>query len=170
MDWMTDERISAKNDYNLMGTIEGMRASFKNGEYEGLDDIAARQSALYRLEKEAGKRGLIEKGKWHGTNIRGAAYFSYNAKSASADIHPPQFEAVVKRLEELSRTLDGNGQPIVKFVFTRYKHDNPVVAYHWTSEWADNKFDRELVELGGSLGRGIWDPWKDSYTFDEYVR
>lgn len=115
-----------------------------------------------------------ERGKWHGTNIRGAMAFSYDRETASPDLHPVQFDQVVARLTELSQQRDGNGWPIVKFVFTRFDHTSPVVAYQWTSEWADHKFDSELVALGSSLGRGMWKVFGSDpvakYDFDRYVR
>lgn len=111
----------------------------------------------------------MSKGRWHGSNIRGDMYFGYGGAGAS-DLHWHQINLVAHRLEELLDMRDGNGRAPVQLVFTRLDHVNPVIAYRWTSEWADQRYDHELVSLGGSLGRGMWTPWEDKFTFDEFVR
>jgi hypothetical protein len=99
--------------------------------------------------------------KWYGARNSSALYFEYEL-GKSSDRLRRQFATVLARLIELSFVRDGNGAPVVQFV----AEPNTTVAirfiaYRWTSDWARDKYDRELVHLGPSLGRGVWDPFRD---------
>lgn len=95
-------------------------------------------------------------------------YFTYEEKPYHPDVMTymrEQFKAVCTRLEELSKERDANGRFMVQFVATMNEPvRHPFVAYRFTSDFAYDRYERELVRLGGSLGRGVWDPFKDSYS------
>lgn len=109
---------------------------------------------------------------WHGSSTVGTDPASYFFTRSRADLskpatekdygdftHEAQFRAVLDKLQELAETSDGNGWPIVEFVYTdiRARVRNPVVAYRFTSDWAYHKYYSEVQALGTSLGRGIFE-------------
>jgi hypothetical protein len=96
--------------------------------------------------------------KWFGDSYVGPAYFGYDCTNAD-DIKRPEFEAVKARLFELAE------QDEVALIYV--DDEGPVglvVAYRFTSDRAYRKYRDELISLGGSLGRGVWDVFTDKYS------
>lgn len=105
---------------------------------------------------------------WHGAPTEGASYFVHEGVNST---NAAQFEAVAARLAQLCSIRDGNEALICHLVFERTgpEEERQVVAYRFTSDWARSRYDHELVRLGGSLGRGGFDPFKDGYQMDTLV-
>jgi hypothetical protein len=107
--------------------------------------------------------------KWFGDNYVGPAYFGYPVNHGGDDIKHPEFEAVKARLIELADAGE------VALIYC--DDEGPValvVAYRFTSDKAYCRYRDELVGLGGSLARGVWDIWSaDPHaknTYDTYFR
>lgn len=107
--------------------------------------------------------------KWFGDNYVGPAYFGYPTNHGGNDIKSEEFEAVKNRLLELA----AEGE--VAMIYC--DDEGPVafvVAYRFTSDRAYSRYRDELVSLGGSLARGIWDIWGADVhckqTYDTYFR
>jgi hypothetical protein len=108
--------------------------------------------------------------KHFGTHDRGALFFYHDTEQASA-IHTSQFASVRARLSELMTVKDGNGRWVVELVFERTgpEEDIQVLAYRFTSDWAYDMHEGGLVERGGSLGRGVWEGFREGYFVDRYI-
>lgn len=82
-----------------------------------------------------------------------------------------KFEAVVAYLVELAVTKDGNGSVVLEFIALRRCDRVWFVAYRFTSDWAYARYNSEVMQRGGgSLGRGVFEPFKDKYNFDHYLK
>lgn len=80
------------------------------------------------------------------------------------------FERVVTHLAALAETRDSNGAEVIQFMAMRRAPHVHFVAYRFTSDWAHDKFYRELLKDGGALGRGSYDPWVTrSQDYDTYL-
>lgn len=100
-------------------------------------------------------------GRWYGSTDAGtsAACVWYHPASASANVHPPQFNAVAAELERLCQTKGPDGYPLVELYYSRDDEHIRVLAYRFKSDYAYDKHYASLVELGPSLGRGKFSPW-----------
>lgn len=98
-------------------------------------------------------------------------YFAYDAPSNA--VHHTQMAAVVQRMRELADLVDGNGRAVFEFVYANLDVQNPIIAFRFTSDWAYDQYNAELVKLGSSLGRGVFKPWgsdpASKYFFDRYI-
>jgi hypothetical protein len=99
------------------------------------------------------------------------AYFGYHGSSPMLE---PLYAAVKQRLVQLSKEtyscFDGYVRCVVDLAYICESGDRHVVAYRFTSDAAYAKFHRELMELGGSsLARGVWEPFRNSYQFREWL-
>lgn len=106
--------------------------------------------------------------RWFGDSFVGPAYFGITLGNAD-DIKVPEFHAVKNRLLELA----AEGE--VAMIYC--DDEGPaalVVAYRFTSDRAYHKYRDELISLGGSLGRGVWDVFSSDpgskYTYDTFFR
>lgn len=103
---------------------------------------------------------------WYGNSdaSTSASAFDYHV-GGNNETHIAEFAAVKQRIEELLQERDGNDEPVIQLIYTRLLGEQPVLAYRWTSDWAYRKFEHELIRLGGSLGRGVFEPFKgDNYS------
>lgn len=82
-----------------------------------------------------------------------------------------EFRQVVEKLEELSRTAaDWEWDPPVQLLASRLEHSAPFIAYRYTSDAAYRTHEKFLVAMGGSLGRGSFTPWSDSWAYQTFVK
>lgn len=107
---------------------------------------------------------MAQSTRWYGDCGGTSPLFFYYEERPNQPEHTDymrsQFRAVRGLLQELTRERDGNGDPVVKLVAEPSGPvRKPYVAYRWTSDWARRTYDRELVRIGGSLGRGVWQPF-----------
>ena len=111
----------------------------------------------------------LKAGKWFGNSTSAASCFFYHGEGAS-DFHRTQWEAVVNELKRLTIVRDKNGDFVVQLVYHR-EDKNFVIAYRFTSDWAYRQYESKLVHIGGSLGRGAFDPFSESgkYEMDTLV-
>ncbi len=81
-----------------------------------------------------------------------------------APYHMDQFKAVYTKLAELSEAGE------VDLIYVDDESPRKVVAYRFKSDAAYNAHRGEVHGLGMSLGRGIWEPFRDKYLFDQFFR
>lgn len=112
-------------------------------------------------------------GKWYGVNdhTTSVGCYYYEDEGSSPDIHPPQFEAVCQKLNELANVRDKNGDVIVQIAYYRPDWKTKVIAYRFTSDWAYRNYNSELQACGSSLGRGCFNPFNaNSYDFEHFCK
>lgn len=101
--------------------------------------------------------------RWYGNSEVGASFFYYEERPEQPDAMEymrSQFAAVKAQLEFLCEQRDGNGARVAQLVAEPSGPvRQPYIAFRFTSDWARNQYDWELVKLGGSLGRGVWRPF-----------
>lgn len=106
----------------------------------------------------------LEKGKWFGANAHktSLSYFGYS--HGGSDFHVEEFEAVMSALLKLENRKQ------VELSYIRINHPKrAVIAYRFVSDRAYNKNYCKIQEKGQSLGRGVWNPFGDESTFNEFV-
>lgn len=106
---------------------------------------------------------------WFGANDAKTSlmYFGYTSQP---EHHEEEFRKVLERVKALEMTYvahrwsDGTpnySRPAVELSYVDDETpDKKVVAFRFTSDAAYDRYHPELLELGGGLGRGVWDPHK----------
>lgn len=109
----------------------------------------------------------MARGKWHGNTDHCTSpscyyYEAYNGK----EFHKEALTNVVSKLRELAEIRDANGDKVVQIIFEWLDSPiRPVMAYRFTSDWASRKYSGVLLDLGGHIGRGVFKPFNEDYTF-----
>lgn len=108
------------------------------------------------------RSNYYETARWFGNSDTSTSEQYYGFEwPGLVDIHREQFWRLLLELNELSRTKDANGDPLVQFIFTKFDR-NCVVAFRFTSDWAERHYGHwNLVKIAPSLGRGVWRPFTE---------
>ena len=78
-----------------------------------------------------------------------------------------QWEEQLAAVRDLLLEMEAEGA--VELCFVDDESPRKVVAYRFTSDRGYDLWMRHLMAAGGSsLGRGVWDPFHDSYQYDQF--
>ena len=98
-------------------------------------------------------------------------YFDLTYLGEGAPTHPafPEaWDAFRKLVETLqAMELEGRGVQMAALVEHEAK---ALVAFRFTSDAAHDELSKELFAVGGSFGRGKWQPFEDKWQFDNWLK